>query len=110
MSVTEGIDKPPHLSDQALVPDTATLAQLLGHHGNSATAHLLAACESGGYSDHEALRQVYPEVVRAWEVWRRYARRRLWEVPTAGDVRTALETLAAPPRTPVRGRVASRMR
>lgn len=65
---------PPPLPDDAPVLTMADLAALLGKLPGSATAHLLSACNAGGYPIIEALRGPFPEVVTAWEVWRRKLR------------------------------------
>ena len=78
------------VSDDEPVSSSAQLARLLGYTVGSATAHVLAACEVGGYSDLEALRRAYPDLVRAWEAWRRNAAPHRWETPTGAQVRAAL--------------------
>lgn len=78
------------LPDDAPVADTAALAAVLGKTPGSAVGHLLAACSAGGWPYVEALRPVFPDVVAAWEHWRKHPG------ATAGEIRAALR------RTPVR--------
>ncbi|WP_162561409.1 hypothetical protein [Salinispora vitiensis] len=88
-------DLPPlHPTDQ--VADTRILARVLGETPGSASAHLLAACEAGGYDVQEKIRREFPALVAAFEAWRRHAAPHAWQVPTVAQVRAALNATSQP--------------